>query len=105
MNEYYAVALAVDGYEFTARDKGDIHLCEVAERGNLQTITMTESQPAKTLIKELGIEQFYVKAPMDESGEIGLHIGELDRFLDGAQLSPYSITVADEVKAYIEADS
>jgi hypothetical protein len=104
MNECYAVALAVDGYEFTARDKGDIHLCEVAERGDLQTITMKESQPAKTLIEQLGIEKFYVKAPMDESGEIGLHVGELDRFLDGAQLSPYSITVGEDVKTYIEGE-
>jgi hypothetical protein len=102
MTECYAVALAVDGYEFTARDKGDIHLCEVAERGDLRTITMKESQPAKTLIEQLSIEQFYVKAPMDESGEIGLHVGELDRFLDGAQLSSYSVTVGGDVKTYIE---
>lgn len=102
MSECYAVGLEVDGYEFTASEKGDIHLFEVAERGNLRTITMEASEPARMLIEELDIEQFYVKASVGETGEIGLHVAELDRFLDGAQLSSYSITVGEDVKAYIE---
>jgi hypothetical protein len=105
MSECYAVALEVDGYEFTPSDKGDIHLCEVAERGDLRTITMEQSEPATTLIKQLDIEEFYVKSTVGETGEIGLHIEKLDRFIDGAQLSPHSITVADDVKAYIESES
>jgi hypothetical protein len=105
MSECYVVALEVDGYEFIASEKGDIHLCEVADRGNLQTITMEQSEPTTTIIKELNIEEFYVKSTVGEKGEIGLHSGELDRFIDGAQLSPYSITVEEDVKAYIEEQS
>jgi hypothetical protein len=50
MNECYAVGLEVDGYEFSPSDKGDIHLFEVAERGDLRTITMKESKPARSVI-------------------------------------------------------
>lgn len=82
MSECYAVALEVNGYEFTASDKGDIHLFEVADKGDLRTITMEASEPARRLIEELDIEQFYVKASVGENGEIGLHVAELDRTSD-----------------------
>ena len=102
MSECFAVSVAVDGYTFAPSEHGDIHLFEIAETGEIQTITMEASTPATTLIEQLAIENFYVKSQMGETGTIGLHVGELDRFIDGAQLSPYSITVAPNVKAYIE---
>jgi hypothetical protein len=104
MTDCLAVSLTPDGYEFTDSDKGEIHLFQVTETTNLRTILIEESSPVKVVLEKVGIEDYYVETPLGGSGEIGLHIGQLDAFLDGADRSPYSLTVAEEVKAYIEED-
>jgi hypothetical protein len=102
MTDCLAVSLTADGYAFTASDKGDIHLFEVTDTADLRTVLMEESSPATAVLSNLGIEDFYVESPLGDTGEIGLHIAQLDRFLDGAHKSPYSITVEEDVKSYID---
>jgi hypothetical protein len=102
MTDCLSVSLTPDGYEFTDSDKGAIHLFQVTETADLRTILIEESPPVKVVLEKLGIEDYYVETPLGGSGEIGLHIGQLDRFIDGADQSPYSVTVAQEVKEYIE---
>jgi hypothetical protein len=104
MTEGHAVTLTEDGYQFTPSENGDIHLFAVTETADLRTVLIEESHPVKAVLSQLGIEDYYLETPLGGSGEIGLHIGQLDAFLDGADRSPYSLTVAEEVKAYIEED-
>ena len=101
----HAGALNADSYQFTPSEHGQTHLFEGTETADLRTITMEELTQAKTLIEHLDISNFYVKSERGATGIIGLHVGELDRFLDGAQVSPYNVTVAEDVKAYIEEEA
>lgn len=104
MNECHAVALDSEGYQFTQSEKGDIHLAEITEVVGDPAVQLEESYPAKDVINHMDIKDYFIKSPMGGTGEIGLHIGELDRFLDGADRSPYSITVDEEVRGYIEEE-
>ena len=95
----------MDGYTFAPSEQGDIHMVEIDELVGLPSVTMEESHPAKAVLARLEIEDFVGKSPMGGTGEIGMPVEHLDRFLDGADRSAYSVTVAEDVKAYIEGDA
>lgn len=104
MSECHAVALDFDGYEFTPSEHGDIHVADLTEVTQIRSVNIDESDPAKAVLAQEGIEDYVVKSPANGSGEIGMPVEHLDRFLDGADRSPYSITVTEEVKAYINEE-
>jgi hypothetical protein len=104
MSECHAVALDYDGYEFTPSEHGDIHVSEITDVAQIRSVNIDDSEAAKTVLAAVGIEDYVVKSPANGTGEIGMPVEHLDRFLDGADRSPYSITVAGDVKAYIEGE-
>ena len=101
MSDCFAVSIGPDGYQFTPCEKGEIHLTETTDTPELRTIAIELSQPANAVINRMEIQDFSVKSSLDDIGEIGLHVSELDRFLDGADRSPYSVTVSANVRAFI----
>lgn len=105
MSECLAVALDYDGYQFTSSEKGDIHVSELTDATQIRSVNIEESDPAKAVLSAVGIEDYVVKSPMNDTGEIGMPVEHLDRLLDGADRSPYSITVAADVKEYIKGES
>jgi hypothetical protein len=97
-----AVSLDYDGYQFAPSEKGDIHVSELTEVTQIRSVNIDESDAAKTVLSAVGIEDYVVKSPMNGTGEIGMPVEHLDRFLDGADRTPYSVTVDETVKSYIE---
>jgi hypothetical protein len=102
MSECLAVSLDYDGYHFIPSEQGDIHVFELTDGTTIRSVNMTESESAKTVLAQAGIEDYVIKSPANGTGEIGMPVEHLDRFLDSADRSPYSVTVAEEVKVYIE---
>lgn len=102
MSACFAVALDFDGYQFTPSEHGDIHILELTDITRIRSVNIEESDPAKTVLSGVGIEDYVVKSPANGTGAIGMPVEHLDRFLDGADRSPYSITVEQDVRAYIE---
>jgi hypothetical protein len=102
MSECHAVTLTEDGYQFTSSEHGDIHVAELTDVTQIRSVNIDESEAATTVLSAVGIEDYVVKSPLNGTGEIGMPVEHLDRFLDGADRSPYSVTVAEDVKAYIE---
>jgi hypothetical protein len=102
MSECLAVSLDDDGYQFTPSDTGEIHVFELTDVATIRSVNLTESDAAKTVLAQAGIEDYVIKSPANGTGEIGMPVEHLDRLLDSADRSPYSVTVAEEVKAYIE---
>lgn len=104
MSECHAVTLDADGYQFSPSEHGDIHVFELTEVVQLRSVNMIESEAATRVLAAVGIEDYVVKSPMDGPGEIGMPVEHLDRLLDGADRSPYSVTVAADVKDYITGE-
>ena len=103
MGECFAVALDYDGYEFSAdSEKGAIHVFELTDIAAIRSVNIEESQAAKAVLSKVGIEDYVIKSPANGSGEIGMPVEHLDRFLDGGDRSPYSVTVSADVRAYID---
>lgn len=102
MSECHAVALDDDGYQFTPSEKGDIHVTELTDITRIRSVNIDKSDPAKAVLAAVGIEDYVVKSPPNGTGEIGMPVEHLDRFLDGADRSPYSVTVTEDVRSYIE---
>jgi hypothetical protein len=63
MTECHAVALDYDGYQFSPSDKGEIHVVELTDVAAIRSVNMIESQPAKTVLAAVGIEDYVVKSP------------------------------------------
>lgn len=103
MTECFAIALDFDGYQFTPHEKGDIHVSELTDVAQIRSVNIDESEAAKSVLAAVGIEDYVVKSPANETGEIGMPVEHLDRFLDGADRSPHTVTVAADVKRYIQA--
>jgi hypothetical protein len=102
MSECLAVSLDADGYHFTPSEHGDIHVFELTDVAPIRSVNMIDSDPATVVLAQEGIEDYVIKSPPNDSGAIGMPIEHLDRFLDGADRSSYSVTVAAEVKSYID---
>jgi hypothetical protein len=105
MSECLAVSLDADGYQFAPSAPGDIHVFELTDGAPIRSVNMTESDPATVVLAQEGIEDYVIKSPMNGPGEIGMPVEHLDRFLDGADRSSYSVTVDEEVRSYIEVTS
>jgi hypothetical protein len=102
MSECHAVSLDYDGYQFTPSEQGDIHVTELTDVAHIRSVNMINSDPATVVLAQEGIEDYVIKSPMTGPGEIGMPVEPLDRFLDSADRSSYSVTVTEDVKAYIE---
>jgi hypothetical protein len=103
-HQCHAVELDDDGYQFTPSEHGDIHVTELTDITQIRSVNIDDSEPATTVLTAVGIEDYVVKSPPNGPDEIGMPVEHLDRFLDGADRSPYSITVTEEVKAYINEE-
>jgi hypothetical protein len=102
MTDCYAVALDYDGYEFTPSEQGAIHVFELTDVAQIRSVNMTDSDPATVVLAQEGIEDYVIKSPPNDPGAIGMPVEHLDRFLDSADRSPYSVTVDADVRSYIE---
>lgn len=78
--------------------EGAIHIHAIEDAAGLETALMPRTLPVQAMIQRIDTEDYLERYPLEEQGELGLHINQLAPFVDEAVESRFDVTVDVSVR-------